>query len=55
MKYLFQSITETDVADYLSLKAPETKIAEFANSVDPDKAAHYELPHLDLPCSPSSL
>ena len=31
------------------------KIAEFANSVDPDEVAHYEPPHLDLHCLPSSL
>ena len=28
---------------------------EFANRVDPDEAAHNELPHLNLPCLPSSL
>ena len=33
----------------------ETKIAEFANSVDLDVVAHYEPPHLDLQCLPSSL
>ena len=27
-----------------------TKIAEFTNSIDPDKAAQYELPHQDLHC-----
>ena len=27
---------------------PEMKIAEFANSVDPDEVAHNEPPHLDL-------
>ena len=26
----------------LTLKAPNTTIAEFANTVDPDKMAHYE-------------
>ena len=26
------------------------KIVEFANSVDPDEAAHNELPHPDLHC-----
>ena len=30
-------------------------IVEFANSVDPDEATHYEPPHPDLPCLPSSL
>ena len=28
------------------------KIAEFANSADPDEAAHNEPPHLDLHCLP---
>ena len=27
----------------------------FANSVDPDEVAHYEPPHLDQHCLPSSL
>ena len=31
------------------------KIVDFANSVDPDEVAHYEPPHLDLHCLPSSL
>ena len=39
----------------LTLKVPETKIAEFANSVDSDEAAHDELPHPDLHCLPSGL
>ena len=29
---------------------PKTKIVGFANSIDPDEAAQYELPHLDLYC-----
>ena len=33
-----------------SLKAPKTRIIEFANRIDPDEAAHYEQPHLDLYC-----
>ena len=32
----------------------ETKIAEFANSVDSDEVAHGEPPHLDLHCLLSS-
>ena len=32
-----------------------TKIAEFANSVDLDEVAHYEPPHIDQHCLPSSL
>ena len=35
---------------FLSLKAPNTTIAEFANTVDPDETAH----NLDLQCLPSS-
>ena len=34
---------------------PELKTAEFVNIVDPDEAAHYEPPHPDLHCLPSSL
>ena len=30
----------------VTLKLPETKIAEFANSVDLDEVAHNEPPHL---------
>ena len=39
----------------LTLSVPETKIAEFAHSVDLDEVAHNEPPHLDLSCLPSSL
>ena len=39
----------------LILEPPETKIAEFANSVDLDEVAHDEPPHLDLHCLPSGL
>ena len=39
----------------LILYVPETKIAELANSIDLDEAAHHEPPHLDLHCLPSSL
>ena len=38
-----------------ALQVPERKIVDFANSVDPDEAARYELPHLDLNCLPSFL
>ena len=31
------------------------KIVDFANSVDPYEVAHYEPPHLELHCLPSSL
>ena len=30
-------------------------MVEFANSVDLDEVAHYEPPHLDLHCLPSTL
>ena len=39
---------------HLTLLAPVTKIAKFANSVDPNEVAHNEPPHLDLLCLPSS-
>ena len=39
----------------LTLKAPNTTIAEFANTADPDETAHNEPSHLDLQCLPSSL
>ena len=43
------------VATQLTLTVPETKIAEFANSLDLDEMAHNEPPHQDLHCLPSSL
>ena len=39
----------------LTLKAPNTTIAEFANTVDPDETAHNEPSHLDLQCLHSSI
>ena len=39
----------------LTLPVPETKIAEFANSIDLYEVAHNEPPHLGLHCLPSSL
>ena len=33
--------------DCLTLKAPNTTKAEFANTVDPDEMAHHESSHLD--------
>ena len=39
----------------LTRKAPNTTIAVFANTVDPDEMAHNEPSHLDLQCLPSSL
>ena len=41
--------------NHLTLYLTVTKAAEFANSVDLDEVAHYEPPHLDLHCLPSSL
>ena len=37
----------------LARKAPNTTIAEFANTIDPDETAHNEPSHLDLQCLPS--
>ena len=42
------------VMSILTCKTPNTTIAEFANSVDPDEKAHIEPSHLDLQCLPSS-
>ena len=39
----------------LTHKAPNTTIAEFANTIDPDEATHNAPSHLDLQCLPSSL
>ena len=39
----------------LTLSAPETKIEELANSVDPNEAPLCEPPHQDPHCLPSSL
>ena len=39
----------------VTLQVPETKIAEFANSVELDYVAHNEPSHLHLHCLPSSL
>ena len=44
--------------EILTCKAPNTTLAEFANTVNPDEMAHnelYEQSHLDLQCLPSSL
>ena len=45
----------TSLHIYLPLKLPISKITEFANSVDPDEAAHNELPHPGLHSLPSIL
>ena len=48
-----------DVSTCLNIKAAkkrkEEKKIEFSNRLDPDEAAHNELPHLNLHCSPSNL
>ena len=36
-------------------KSGKTKVAEFANSIDPDEVAQSEPPHQDLHCLPSNL
>ena len=37
---------------HVRLRAEKMKITEFTNNVDPDEAAHDELPHLELHCLP---
>ena len=44
--------SSTQVSKDLTLTVPETKTAEFANSIDVDEVAHHEPPHLDLHCLP---
>ena len=48
-------MTPDMLKDCLTLSVPETKIGEFANSLNLDEVAHYEPPHLDLHCLSSSL
>ena len=48
-------IGKAKMSHYSTLQLPETKKAEFANSVDLDKVAHNEPPHLDLHYLSSSL
>ena len=43
------------VGNSFTLNAPNTTIAKFANTVDPEERAHNEPSHLDLQCLPSSL
>ena len=50
--YVFHTATELS---YLTLKAPDTTIAIFANTADPDETAHNEPSHLDLQCLPSKV
>ena len=47
---------ESFIASIMStLYGPETKMADFANSVDLDEVAHNDPPHLYLHFLPSSL
>ena len=46
--YLYTSVDYYFCFICLMLSVPETIIAEFANSVDPNEVAHEEPPHLDL-------
>ena len=46
--------TARSVGQRLNLSVPETKIAEFANSIDLDEVAHYEPPLQDQHCLPFS-
>ena len=39
---------------FLTLKAPNTTIDEFANTVESDEMAHNEQSHLEIQCLPSS-
>ena len=39
----------------MAYQLSDTKIAEFANSIDLDEVAHNEPSHLDLHCLPSNL
>ena len=52
--YVSDILSVVHVCFTLTLLVPETKIAEFANSVDLDEVAYHE-PNLDLHCLPSSL
>ena len=48
-------ITGKTDRSFLTLLVPETKVAQFANSVDLDEVAHNEPPHLNLHCLSSCL
>ena len=53
--YVFVKPNSIFFQDFLTLKAPNTTIAEFANTADPDETTHYEPSHLDLQCLPSKV
>ena len=46
--------TARSVGQRLNLSVPETKVAEFAHSIDLDEVAHHQPPHQDLHCLPFS-
>ena len=50
-----ETVVELCQGWYLTHKAPNTTIAKFANTVDPDEKAHNELSDQDLQCLLSSL
>ena len=54
-KHSTLNFEQQEQKEWLTLLVPETKIAEFANSVDPDEVVHDEPPHLHLHCFPYSL
>ena len=54
-KNLSNAYKKIDKTFFLTLKVPETKITELANSLDLDEVAHNEPPRLVLHCLPSSL
>ena len=49
------SVAETPSSGMWVLKRQTQKIAEFANTADPDETAHNEPSHLDLQCLPSKV
>ena len=51
----FNNTSQRTAKQSLILLAPDTKIAEFANSVDLDEPVQNELSYLDLHCLPSIL
>ena len=43
-------ILPDDCTHTLTIEAPNTSNAEFANTLDPEEMTYDELPHLDLQC-----
>ena len=54
-KNIYQTAIDAHFGQKLYTESAKNEIVEFANSIDPDEAAHYELPHLDLHYLPFSL